>query len=1159
MSVAVTDVQISTKTAEINVGGITNMNASVLPANATDKTLKYTSSDTTVATVTNEGVIVGVGEGTATITASSVNGKTASMQVTVKFVKATGVTVSPNEITVGVGSVRTLQAIVAPENASEKAVSWNSSAPVIATVDNEGKVTGIAEGTATITATTVDGGFTAECQVSVVKNDGMTITLLNPYKGIEDNSNTVLFGDNMLVAVDLKNGDAPAVGESVVLTMKSRYNSNSHLYEVKNKSAVTDGNGRAEFVVGVQDRYSNADIMNPDYAGIYDLVATRTKANDGTSITQKELTVNTATIESRGIEVVSRDKLEPADGNDVWKPPVNSTLAHYSDKYGQKKQIEQEYVVSQKVSPAGTTSHEVEFTVSANLKYGEATEEVRKDWTWKPEGDDGTRITTTVYNEQNDETTQTELKEIPEGINSLRINFRKINLSEFTAIYIDFFNKNGRINALRKVITDGSNLTEVTDSEEGKQESIQIGNLGQYSEGQKLRLVVSLVTKGQVKTEGEGYILSKVIGSYDNENRDPIDEHPISNDNYVKWEDVSNDVSYETKVVKQGNADFETIKSFIPGSKDTDVYTVRIPVFPYSGDAFISVENGNTYLYPTKNNEKNVNIIDASNNSYNKPAIQITNAEEATRRCSVVPVLSGNNAIVNSEITGMTALKATINIPGVEEDVFNSQNGKVLYTSVQWAPVTQTGTSNDEFYAVEGQSVRIAAQLCDINGNKVAAEGQDIFFSAGVGAEFGNQTEENRSIYATTTRNKKVDLVSELPSGGKWTTDRNGRREIELQGVMGTSYIKGLTARTNNSKYIVKLSILGNTEETKEISIKNGNTDIYWVALGLSYTHSADKEPNITVQPYEWWKDGESEAITPTNPLSEFPRGAEWNVGYLPIASITKDVNAFRDWEEEKDGLKINVSGVKVKYVPESVNIGVKGHESSYLTELGKNTVKMHSSEIGTILLKGTMVGTENDLKNVRFTKEGEKTSRPNVGRGDSNIVNNTTLVHTTEWTGNGKVAKASGIPSTWTKGVSVNGFIGLEDNGGAGYVDVTVDYVITNYEDGSVVSRNSAVTAKETDSKKGTKRGYISIKKDLEALEHNEQGYRIEARFTDSVGNVSGPYTFGPYYVKVAPGSTGGNTPEEPTPSETPENPDPNPTTPVDPENPNTPVISGV
>ena len=1140
MSVAVTSVQIPATTAELTVGGITNMNASVLPANATNKTLQYESDNPSVATVDAAGAIVGVGVGTAKITVKSANGKTASMQVTVRFVNATGVTVSPNEASVGVGSVRTLTANIEPADASNKAVSWNSSAPAIATVDSEGKVTGVAEGTATITATTEDGGFTATCQVTIVKNDGMDIKLLNPYKGIDDNSNTVLYGDNMLIAVDLKNGEDAAVGENVVLTLKSR--NNGLRYEVKNKSAITDVNGRAEFVVGLEDN-RNTSIMDPSGAGIYDLTAIRTKANDGTSITQKELTVNTAIIESEGIKVVSSDELEPAEGSN-WKPPVASTRAYYSGK-GNWSQINQEYVVSQKVSPTGSTSHEVEFTVSANLKYGEVTEG-RKDWTWKPEGDDGTKTTYTVYNQSNDETTSTEVKKIPEGINSLRINFSKIDISEFTAIYIEFYDKNNNpIDVLRKVITDASNLPEVADSEDGKQTSIQIGDIAQYGE---VRLVVSLVTKGQVKTDGESYILSKIIGTYDNDTN-KFAEHSLSNDSYVTWEDVSNDVSYEKKVVKSGDSE-HTMLERLTGAAADAVFDVSIPVFPYSGDAFISVRNGMTYLYPTENEEvydtqgyfagyKNINVI---KEIPNRRAIQVTNAEEATRRCSVTPVLSGNNAVVNSEKTGMTALKATINIPGVEEDVFNSQNGKELYTSVQWAPVTQEGVANDEFYAVEGQSVRIAAQLCDINENKVAAPNEKIRFSA-AGVDFVGLNQNNRSIYNTATRNKKVDLISELSetkTDGTWTTDRDGRVEIELQGVMGTSYVKNLTAVPLNGKYKVNLSILGNTDETKEMSVKSGNADIYWVALGLSYTHSADKN-NAIVKPFEHWEDGVSVSSNDTtNPVSEFPRGIDWNVGYLPIASITDDQNGYNANEREDKGVRLNVSGVKVNYdVTSDGSIDVKATGKTYLTNVGKNTVKMHSDEIGTIYLNGTLSGTENDLKNVRFTKKDETTSKPNVGRGDSNIINYTTLIHTTKWLGNGTVAKVSDVPSKWNFGDSnLDGYIGLVDNSGAGYVDVKVDYTITKYNSNEVVSSNSAYTEKTTDSKKGTKRGYIRIKDELAKLTEIPEGYRIEATFTLPDGSQYGPRTFGPYYV-VGGSITGGGTPENPSDSDSGSNSD--------------------
>lgn len=115
-----------------------------------------------------------------------------------------------------------------------------------------------------------------------------------------------------------------------------------------------------------------------------------------------------------------------------------------------------------------------------------------------------------------------------------------------------------------------------------------------------------------------------------------------------------------------------------------------------------------------------------------KQAIRITNEEEAGRRQSVDTTTSSNSLVVNSEKTGMTALKAKITIPGIEEDVFNEQNGQVLYTSVQWAPVTRdaSATTRNEYYAVEGQGVRIVAQLCDINGNAVSAKDKKIKITA---------------------------------------------------------------------------------------------------------------------------------------------------------------------------------------------------------------------------------------------------------------------------------------------------------------------------------------------------------------------------------------------------------------------------------------------
>lgn len=82
------------------------------------------------------------------------------------IISVTGITVTPTTATVKAGSTTTLTATVAPVNATNKSVTWTSNNESAATVAN-GVVTGVAEGTATITATTVDGSFTANCTVTV--------------------------------------------------------------------------------------------------------------------------------------------------------------------------------------------------------------------------------------------------------------------------------------------------------------------------------------------------------------------------------------------------------------------------------------------------------------------------------------------------------------------------------------------------------------------------------------------------------------------------------------------------------------------------------------------------------------------------------------------------------------------------------------------------------------------------------------------------------------------------------------------------------------------------------------------------------------------------------------------------------------------------------
>lgn len=82
-------------------------------------------------------------------------------------VAVTGVSLNKSALTLNVGANETLVATIAPENATDKAIAWSTSDGTKATVSDQGVVTAVAEGTATITATTHDGSFTASCVVTV--------------------------------------------------------------------------------------------------------------------------------------------------------------------------------------------------------------------------------------------------------------------------------------------------------------------------------------------------------------------------------------------------------------------------------------------------------------------------------------------------------------------------------------------------------------------------------------------------------------------------------------------------------------------------------------------------------------------------------------------------------------------------------------------------------------------------------------------------------------------------------------------------------------------------------------------------------------------------------------------------------------------------------
>lgn len=166
-----TGLQLNYSEKTVVIGDYFDLKGTIKPSAAADEvTLLWTSSKTSVATVSTSGRVKGIKGGTAVITCKTSDGKfTAFCTVTV-VEKVTSVTLNKTSYTLGLGKTYTLVAKVKTNAASNPTIKWTTSNAKIATVDQKGKVTGKALGTVTITAATTDGsGEKATAQIRVVK------------------------------------------------------------------------------------------------------------------------------------------------------------------------------------------------------------------------------------------------------------------------------------------------------------------------------------------------------------------------------------------------------------------------------------------------------------------------------------------------------------------------------------------------------------------------------------------------------------------------------------------------------------------------------------------------------------------------------------------------------------------------------------------------------------------------------------------------------------------------------------------------------------------------------------------------------------------------------------------------------------------------------
>ena len=194
---SVNNVYLDKTSAEITVGDEIILTATITPENATNKNVRWSSSNTSVASVDNDGKVTAMNTGYTTITVTTEDGeKTATCEVTVteKTYNVKSISLNTSEVSMMVGDEFTLEATITPENAINKTILWSCDNPAVASIEN-GKVKALQSGSATITATTQDGGKTASCKISVMDINSMIEV---SFSGMDVSTGSVTFEDDLI-------------------------------------------------------------------------------------------------------------------------------------------------------------------------------------------------------------------------------------------------------------------------------------------------------------------------------------------------------------------------------------------------------------------------------------------------------------------------------------------------------------------------------------------------------------------------------------------------------------------------------------------------------------------------------------------------------------------------------------------------------------------------------------------------------------------------------------------------------------------------------------------------------------------------------------------------------------------------------------------------
>lgn len=960
---AASKVKISAKKATLYANGPSKKKTKTLTVTAGGKQVsaKFTSSKASVATVgKTSGKITAKKAGTTVIKATY-RGKTYSCKVTVKkYTYIKKIAARPTEVHVAVGEkITPLKVTTLPSNPTVKKWKFYSSNNAVASVGlTAGWIKGRTDGEATITVKAIDGSK-RYARVKVIVGNGNNPATEAPateapaqevqagsaakIEGAVTNSlksyeNTVVANQSATLQFKVTDKDGnPVKNETVTITRKTLQAPNN----VNAYYKLVGLNGNDDIVATETDSEGIAKVVLApttdlkkilETTGFTDAVASYkvTAICSSDENIKSEVTVSVGAVV---YQVADKEENGTAVNNHaIWnstdkanlEPGTNYPVTNVLKKYEAAKTRTTDlagravdYLASQQVSAAGTEDHAVSFKSDVCIMLPDTTDNNQTATKYVQEVNASSGKYHTYKDGYSGEPTvkdiDFEIKDMS-NVAYATLYFNKISISKYTQLSVIPYAYNDA-NELKTCeesmwtwtgagtgVWNASHATHVSEWTDytTTNQALQIPKdiLDNYD---GVRVVIW--SAGQVNTtKNDGFDIKDLTYVYKSAARNDGKLEVLS-DASITWEAV--EPVWATK--EDFTAALDT-KSVVDHTSETATYTV--PVFPYVGDGIITVYNKNkeaVRYYAVATVSRSVNGINKNVINGTATPYLITKDEAETINPGTVTG-DGNTVKVNSEKAGQSFVKGTITSTdaNLELDAFNSE----IYTGVMWNPVENAAVGTDAFFALEGQTVKVTAQLVDRNGNKVTLPDKHIIFSDAKGtiAEKGNygNNYDNAKVPGSNTATTYAKQgytgyanVSSISNSGK--TDKNGQVDLTLVGKDGAIDLIGLKAVCDDQTYNVVLNIGDSTVSTAEI---------YWAKVYLEYANNATAHnPYGIVKNYST-KTAADGKVTVPETLQSYEVKDVWEIGTVLGAEFPHLTGRYNATDQNNFGF--GVSGLKI-------------------------------------------------------------------------------------------------------------------------------------------------------------------------------------------------------------------------------------------------------